>query len=306
MSSERMMGSNAFSPNNSTNFSLPPTSNHNQQLMTIAPHIQTDNAASTTSPVASQSDNPGDQNANKNIASGVSAGKFLSLFIQVANWISGVRKTVEKYFTKCQNFRNGITSLEVTNWKEVEEHFRRLHELSPDEVLVISPPDVTLKINDIPAVSDHKALDDRPMTISEYINNEVTETDKIIRKTRSAIIGGQMRVYVNKRRASGTGSGTRLPRNTIQTMSTKLHCTNLRVRQYMLWSRLVEVMPSLVVSGEDLFHWILKRGMAVSSKSVENFLVETACTERSKSIQVTNNIQVYRLLGSKDGPVPKV
>jgi hypothetical protein len=187
--------------------------------------------------------------------------------------------------------------LEVTNWKEVEEHFR---ELAPDEVLVISPPDLTFKLNDIPI--DNQEDNDRPMTISEYLSNKMTETEKIIQKTRSAIVGGQMRLYVNKRRASGTGSGTRLPRNTIQTMPTKLHCTNLRVRQYMLWSRLVEVMPALVVSGDELCDWIFKR--AVSSKSVEKFIVETACTERSKSIQVTNNIHVDRLLRSKDGAVP--
>jgi len=75
MSSKKMMGSNAFSPGNSTDLSLPPTSNH---IMATAPHIQPVNAASTISPVASQSDNPGDQNANENIASKISAGKLLS------------------------------------------------------------------------------------------------------------------------------------------------------------------------------------------------------------------------------------
>jgi hypothetical protein len=50
-----------------------------EKLMTTAPHIQpvTPVAVSTISPVlASQSDNAGDQNANENMASGVSAGKL--------------------------------------------------------------------------------------------------------------------------------------------------------------------------------------------------------------------------------------
>jgi hypothetical protein len=70
MSSERMMGSNAFSPGNSTNLSCP--------LLTTAPHIQPVSpvAVSTITPVVSQSDNAGDQNANENMASGVSAGKL--------------------------------------------------------------------------------------------------------------------------------------------------------------------------------------------------------------------------------------
>ena len=75
-------------------------------------------------------------------------------------------------------------------------------------------------------------------------------------------------------------------------MSTKLGCTEIKIKKLMLWNRWVEERASLVVTGETLFAWIFNRDTAVSSKTMEMFFVGEACKEKEISPIVRTNIEL--------------
>jgi len=193
----------------------------------------------------------------------------------------------------------GVTSLNIENWQDIVSYFISLDSMTPDAIMDLCPPTPVFIINDMPFAEIQSKT-----VFSDYLDILGTESAAtgVTRRAAAAIMGTQLRMYVGKRQEvsrSHGSRGIRGPRNMLREMSTKLHCPEIKVKKWMLWSSLVERIPSLVVTGESLFGWILTADTTVSNKTIQNFVVETVYRETPSS-KVTTNIQVDVLLRSSN------
>jgi hypothetical protein len=282
-----------LNPNNGYELLLPPPSDPLSLPAVNIPNIGV-TPVLTESPEALQSENTVDKNAQAN-PTGVSNGKPV---VEVANWISAIKRKLETNVVNSRQNRTGVTSLNIENWEDIVSYFTSLNSMAPDAMIDSCPPTPVFRINNVPAEIQSKTA------FSDYLDILGTESAAmgVIRRTGAAIVGTQLRMYVGKRKevSISLGSrGIRGPRNMLREMSTKLHCAEIKVKKWMLWSSLVEKIPTLVVTGETLFGWILTADTAVSSKTIQNFVVETVYKETPSSM-VTTNIQLDVLLRSSN------
>ena len=80
-----------------------------------------------------------------------------------------------------------------------------------------------------------------------------------------------------------TGTGKRNPRNMMKDMVTKTKFAETDIKRMMLWSRLTQILPDLLVTGKTLFGWVFETSTAVTDKRVEDFLLTRTQQEKAAS-----------------------
>jgi hypothetical protein len=220
-------------------------------------------------------------------ASVVSAGKFLSTVFAIANPISAIKRKVEKHYLNSRQAEIGIAHLDIENWNEIENYFKSLTTLQPDEILNSCPPTPSIKVNDgQPTDGGQQNSNLNPLrTFADYFKVESGSSPRLIvtRHINTSLVGSQLRIYVQRRREIMTGTGKRNPRNMMKDMVTKTKFAETDIKRMMLWSRLTQILPDLLVTGKTLFGWVFETSTAVTDKRVEDFLLTRTQQEKAAS-----------------------
>ena len=248
-----------------------------------------------------------DESSNTNgPGSGVSAGKLLSPVFEIANPISAIKKKIEMHFVNSQKSNSSDMQMDIENWEEIKTHFKSLDTLAPDELLNIRPPTPIIRINNIEVGENDGSINASTLrSFADYFhafwgNSESSVT--VTRLTKTALVGTQLRIYVQKRRAIMMGTGKRNPRNMMRDMVTKIKFAETDIKRMMLWSRLTQIMPGLLVTGKTLFGWVFESSSAITDKRVEDFLLERTLQEKTASTTsiMADNIRFDILMRSNE------